>query len=74
MVPLQQIRGTGPDGRIIAEDVNNYQPSASKAAKTDESARPSSTKSKSAVSEEGTFQDIPMTNMRQVCWRIRYGD
>ena len=63
-VNFQAVKGSGLDSRIVADDVNNFTPSAG--------APPAAAKSKSAKASDsaasgaGDFQDIPMTNMRQV--------
>jgi len=55
-IPLGKIKGTGPDGRIIREDVENYKPSAT-ASTTTTAPGPSA-----QVSE---YVDIPVSNMRR---------
>ncbi|KAL4064937.1 2-oxoacid dehydrogenases acyltransferase-domain-containing protein [Scleroderma yunnanense] len=52
-IPLSKITGTGPEGRIIREDVEKYQPPISSSAATP--ATPSS-----------EYTDIPVSNMRKV--------
>ncbi|KAI6133162.1 pyruvate dehydrogenase [Pisolithus croceorrhizus] len=50
-IPLSKVQGTGPEGRIIREDVEKYQPSASAAAPATPTAE---------------YVDIPISNMRKV--------
>ena len=55
-IPLSKIKGTGPDGRILRDDVERYQPpapSTSSAVSADAPASPD-------------YIDIPVTNMRKV--------
>ena len=54
-IPLAKVKGTGPNGRIIREDVENFKPSS-------ESAGASTSQPTAATSE---FIDIPLTNMRR---------
>lgn len=54
-IPLAKIKGTGPEGRIIREDVEKYKPSA-------EAAAPASAPAASSTAE---YTDIPLTNMRR---------
>jgi pyruvate dehydrogenase E2 component (dihydrolipoamide acetyltransferase) len=54
-IPLSLIKGTGPDGRIIKEDVIAYKPAEKKATL----ATPTATTSES-------FIDTPLTNIRKV--------
>jgi pyruvate dehydrogenase E2 component (dihydrolipoamide acetyltransferase) len=50
-IPLSKVKGTGPDGRIIREDIEKYKPElASAGAPTDPSA---------------DYVDIPLSNMRR---------
>ncbi|KAE8538738.1 pyruvate dehydrogenase complex dihydrolipoamide acetyltransferase [Cryptococcus gattii VGV] len=55
-IPLAEIKGTGPNGRIIEADVKNYKPSAA-AASTSAVGKPA------AVSAD--YDDIPTSNMRR---------
>jgi pyruvate dehydrogenase E2 component (dihydrolipoamide acetyltransferase) len=49
-IPLAKVKGTGPEGRIIREDVEKYQP-------------PSATTSSPTLSAD--YEDIPVSNMRR---------
>ncbi|KAL8743791.1 MAG: hypothetical protein Q9190_003886 [Brigantiaea leucoxantha] len=51
-VPIKEVRGTGPGGRIIKADVEKYQPKASAAPSAAGSAGPS-------------YEDIPASSMRK---------
>lgn len=53
-ISLKNIKGTGPKGRIVAADVENY--------KAPEAAAPAPA---AAVSAEATYEDIPITGMRK---------
>ncbi|KAG7805782.1 hypothetical protein KL921_005314 [Ogataea angusta] len=53
-ISLKQIKGTGPNGRIVAKDVENYKPAAPEA--------PAAPSAPAAA----TYQDIPLTTMRKV--------
>lgn len=76
-IPLAQIKGTGPNGRIIKADVENYKPSAASAsasapAKSGSAPPPSSTKLPPGsppakdMSVPQAYTDIPASNMRKV--------
>ena len=54
-IPLAKVKGTGPDGRILREDVEKFTPEA--AASTASAAQPSA-----AVSD---YTDVPVSNMRR---------
>jgi len=57
-IDLKQVKGTGPDGRIRAQDITNFVPSAAP------SVAPSSP---SALPTPGTsYTDIPLSNVRKV--------
>ncbi|KAK9475471.1 2-oxoacid dehydrogenases acyltransferase-domain-containing protein [Dipodascopsis tothii] len=51
-IPLKNIKGSGPGGRIIKADVESYKPAPAKAAPA-------------AASTVGSFEDIPITSMRK---------
>ena len=55
-IPLANIKGTGPDGRIIREDVERYQPPAPSPSSAVSSATPASP----------DYIDIPVSNIRKV--------
>ena len=54
-IPLAQVKGTGPDGRIIHEDVEKYKPKLSSPG-----VGPSAPADPSA-----DYVDIPLSNMRR---------
>ncbi|RDX52108.1 dihydrolipoamide acetyltransferase [Lentinus brumalis] len=58
-IPLAKVKGTGPDGRIIREDVEKYQSPAAAASSTPSTAIPQP----SASLPE--YTDIPVSNMRR---------
>ena len=55
-IPLAKIKGTGPEGRIIRDDVERYQPPAPSASTALSDATPASS----------DYIDIPVSNMRKV--------
>jgi pyruvate dehydrogenase E2 component (dihydrolipoamide acetyltransferase) len=55
-VPLAQIKGSGPSGRILREDVENYKPTASTIATATQPA---------AAAESSDYVDTPVSNMRR---------
>lgn len=57
-IPLAQVKGTGPNGRIIREDIENYKPSA--AASTQALAPPTP-----AAQPASEYTDTPISNMRR---------
>ncbi|NXB08303.1 ODP2 dehydrogenase, partial [Cnemophilus loriae] len=62
-IDLTQVKGTGPDGRITKKDVESFVPSKAAAA-----AAPGAVPAAAAVAAapEGTFTDIPISNIRRV--------
>jgi len=57
-IPLSKIKGTGPNGRIIREDVEKYKPAAAPAAAAPAQAV--------TAQETGDYVDTPVSNMRRV--------
>jgi pyruvate dehydrogenase E2 component (dihydrolipoamide acetyltransferase) len=55
-IPLAKVKGTGPNGRILREDVEKFKPEAAGAA------APAATASASAEAE---YTDAPVSNMRR---------
>ncbi|EIN14172.1 pyruvate dehydrogenase [Punctularia strigosozonata HHB-11173 SS5] len=55
-IPLAKVKGTGPDGRIIREDVENYKP---------EGATTATTSTPQPHASLPDYEDIPVTNMRR---------
>ncbi|NWW82164.1 ODP2 dehydrogenase, partial [Climacteris rufus] len=62
-IDLAQVKGTGPDGRITKKDVESFVP-----AKAAPAAAPGAVPAAAAVAAapEGTFTDIPISNIRRV--------
>ncbi|RPD81983.1 dihydrolipoamide acetyltransferase [Lentinus tigrinus ALCF2SS1-7] len=58
-IPLSKVKGSGPEGRILREDVEKYQAPAASASATPSTAVPQP----SAALPE--YTDIPLTNMRR---------
>lgn len=56
-IPLAKVKGSGPEGRILREDVEKYQPSAT-AAPTASAPAP--------AAPQADYVDIPVSNMRRV--------
>uniref|UniRef100_A0A8C3NBD1 Acetyltransferase component of pyruvate dehydrogenase complex n=1 Tax=Geospiza parvula TaxID=87175 RepID=A0A8C3NBD1_GEOPR len=59
-IDLTQVKGTGPDGRITKKDVESFVPS-----KAAPAAAPEAVPGVAAA-PEGTFTDIPISNIRRV--------
>ncbi|KAF8844032.1 dihydrolipoamide acetyltransferase [Paxillus ammoniavirescens] len=57
-IPLAKIKGTGPEGRIIREDVEKYQPPAP--------ISPTAVSSLGPSAPQPEYTDIPVSNMRKV--------
>jgi len=57
-IPLSKIKGSGPEGRIIREDVEKYKPPAA-------ASGASSTTSSGPSAQLPDYKDIPVTNMRR---------
>lgn len=57
-IPLKQIKGTGPGGRIIKSDIEKYQPAAASTA-------PAPTTSAPGAQAGAGYTDIPLTGMRK---------
>jgi pyruvate dehydrogenase E2 component (dihydrolipoamide acetyltransferase) len=53
-IPLSKVKGTGPDGRIVREDVEKYKPAPEAAAAAAPPAAPTA-----------DYIDIPVSNMRR---------
>ncbi|KAL0488766.1 pyruvate dehydrogenase [Acrasis kona] len=74
-INLEQVTGTGPNGRIIKADVEEYKPSAKQATQTQSqpsqstTTEPKSQKTSAPVAadvSEGNYKDIPASAMRKV--------
>ncbi|KAG8752822.1 pyruvate dehydrogenase complex dihydrolipoamide acetyltransferase component (E2), partial [Ceratobasidium sp. 428] len=55
-IPLAKVKGTGPDGRIVREDVEKFQPAAAGATSAGVGA---------AAEGAAAYTDIPVSNMRR---------
>ncbi|CDS04005.1 hypothetical protein LRAMOSA06960 [Lichtheimia ramosa] len=63
-IDISLVQGTGPGGRIIKEDVDNYKAAPAAAAATTTAATPAAYAPQSATGD--AFTDIPTTNMRRI--------
>merc|ERR1712168_366617 len=63
-VPLNQLAGSGPGGRIVANDVNSYVPSAAPAAAPVQAAAAAPVAAPAGLGA-GDFTDLDLTNMRK---------
>ncbi|WWD18282.1 pyruvate dehydrogenase complex dihydrolipoamide acetyltransferase [Kwoniella shandongensis] len=63
-IPLGEIKGSGPEGRIVRADVEKYKPSASSAAKTPTSGA-TALPGKAAPASSAEYEDVPTSNMRK---------
>lgn len=61
-IPLRDVKGSGPDGRIIKRDVENYVPSTPAASTPAKAATPASQPAPAAT---GAYEDIPISQMRK---------
>ncbi|EPY50037.1 dihydrolipoamide S-acetyltransferase E2 [Schizosaccharomyces cryophilus OY26] len=66
-VNLSQIRGSGPNGRIIKVDVENFKPERP-AAPSNKAAAAATSPAASAkdAAAAGTYEDLPLSNMRKI--------
>ncbi|KAJ4001051.1 dihydrolipoamide acetyltransferase [Lentinula boryana] len=58
-IPLSKVKGSGPEGRILREDVEKYKPSAEAASST------ASTASQPPAAQLPDYVDTPISNMRR---------
>merc|ERR1712235_63953 len=63
-VPLNQLAGSGPGGRIVADDVNSYVPSATPAAAPAQAAAAAPVSAPAGLGA-GDFTDLDLTDMRK---------
>lgn len=65
-VPLGEIKGSGPEGRIVKDDVEKYKGgSSSSAAATTPTSGVTATPGKPAPAAPAEYEDIPVSNMRR---------
>ncbi|WRT67583.1 pyruvate dehydrogenase complex dihydrolipoamide acetyltransferase [Kwoniella shivajii] len=65
-IPLGEIKGSGPEGRIVKADVEKYKGgSSSSAAATTPTSGATATPGKPAPAAPAEYEDIPVTNMRK---------
>ncbi|KAK8858392.1 pyruvate dehydrogenase complex dihydrolipoamide acetyltransferase [Kwoniella newhampshirensis] len=67
-IPLGEINGSGPDGRIVKADVEKYKPSSSSsssAAATTPTSGATATPGKPAPAAPAEYEDVPTSNMRK---------
>lgn len=60
------MRGSGPNGRIVVADVEEYLASGKKAAAAPAAAAPKAAAAPSAVSSGTAYTDIPNNNIRKI--------
>jgi pyruvate dehydrogenase E2 component (dihydrolipoamide acetyltransferase) len=63
-IPLKDVKGSGPDGRIIKRDVENYKPPTA-AATTPSDKKASKSGAVPAPTSSGPYKDIPISQMRK---------
>ncbi|OWB85559.1 hypothetical protein B5S33_g4228 [[Candida] boidinii] len=63
-VSLKGVKGSGPNGRIIAKDVENIKPTATATSST--ATQSPAAPSAASTSPSASYTDIPLTNMRKV--------
>ncbi|KAK4687086.1 pyruvate dehydrogenase E2 component (dihydrolipoamide acetyltransferase), partial [Tremellales sp. Uapishka_1] len=68
-IPLKDVKGTGPEGRIVKADIDNFKPSAPAASSSAAAKTPTSGATalpgKPAPSAPAEYEDIPVTSMRK---------
>nr|XP_019045878.1 pyruvate dehydrogenase complex dihydrolipoamide acetyltransferase [Kwoniella bestiolae CBS 10118]OCF24808.1 pyruvate dehydrogenase complex dihydrolipoamide acetyltransferase [Kwoniella bestiolae CBS 10118] len=64
-IPLGQIKGTGPEGRIVKADVEKFKGGASSSAATTPTSGATTTPGKAAPAAPAEYEDIPTSNMRK---------
>lgn len=64
-IPLAKIKGSGPEGRIIREDVEKYQPSTGGAASSAAANAASAAFGAPPSAQTPDYVDVPLTNMRR---------
>nr|XP_019012508.1 pyruvate dehydrogenase complex dihydrolipoamide acetyltransferase [Kwoniella pini CBS 10737]OCF51289.1 pyruvate dehydrogenase complex dihydrolipoamide acetyltransferase [Kwoniella pini CBS 10737] len=64
-IPLSEIKGTGPEGRIVKADVEKYKGGSSSSAATTPTSGATATPGKAAPAAPAEYEDIPTSNMRK---------
>nr|ACZ51502.1 CND02450-like protein [Kwoniella heveanensis] len=65
-IPLGEVKGTGPEGRITKADVEKFKPgSSSSAAATTPTSGATATPGKPAPAAPAEYEDVPTSNMRR---------
>lgn len=62
---MSKVKGTGPEGRIVKEDVENFKPSAAATAKPAAASKPAPANAPTTAAGPA-YTDVPTTNMRRV--------
>ncbi|KAJ3310357.1 hypothetical protein HDV04_005108 [Boothiomyces sp. JEL0838] len=57
-IDLATVKGTGPDGRIVKEDIENY--------KAPAAPKPAASATPAAPTAKAAFEDVPLSNIRKV--------
>ncbi|KAJ9122230.1 hypothetical protein QFC22_001649 [Naganishia vaughanmartiniae] len=69
-IPLSQVKGTGPEGRIVKADIENFKAASTSSASSDVAKTPTSGASalpgKAAPVAPAEYEDLPISNMRRV--------
>ncbi len=64
-IKLSDVKGSGPNGRIVKKDIESYEPSSKKEAK----AEAPSGKAAAKPSDASNYEDVPISQMRKVIAR-----
>lgn len=64
-IPLKDIKGSGPNGRIIKKDVENWEPAAAPAAAAVASSGSAAAPAAAAAPAGASYEDTPISNMRK---------
>ncbi|KAG2174264.1 hypothetical protein INT43_004287, partial [Umbelopsis isabellina] len=65
-IDLSKVKGTGPEGRIVKEDVENFKPSAAASKPAAASAAKPAPANAPTTAAGPAYTDVPTTNMRRV--------
>lgn len=64
-VPLSEIKGSGPEGRIVKSDIEKYSGKPASSSATSPSSASSTLPGQAAPVAPSEYEDIPVTNMRR---------